>query len=240
MPLANAIGIYLLAGTVLMGLGLMAKARWVASGKLKPPANMGKYEKLYFVIGTTLGVLFWPVFFIVIMIGWRMKRKTRKLERFLGYCEHSTAFEPICGPCSRDIERENAATSYIISPEEAVKRRLVDTMRRLADLESRLREKMTAYIKARPECLQCGKTGTLTQYLDSVWVKCSACGRRTYTPDPSVPEEVDVVPGWPVEGQMAGASYKCSICGSVFEGFPPATNAEGYPLCEACQKKPPG
>jgi transcription elongation factor Elf1 len=240
---ANAIGIYLLAGAVLTGLGLMVKAGWVASGKIKP-LNMGKHGKLLFGVGVVVGVLFWPVFLIVINLGWRMKRKTQKFEKFLGYCEHHTALEPICGPCSRQIEREslssNATTNYIVSPEEDAKRRLMGTLRRLNDVEGRLRNEMAAYVKARPECPKCGKIGTLSQYLDSVWVECSACGRRTYTPDPSVPEEVDVVPGWSVEGQMAGASYKCSICGSVFEGFPPATNAEGYPLCEACQKKPPG
>lgn len=250
LPLANIIGIYLLTGTVLMGMGLIRKAGWIESGKLKE-TPMGKYGKLSYGIGVTFGVLFWPVFLIGITLIWRMKGRTRKLERFMGYCGHSTVLEPICGPCSRQIERENTSTvtKYLVSPEEAAKRHLVGTLRRLNDVEGKLREKMEDYIKARPECPKCGKVGGLSQFMDSVWVKCASCGRRTFTPDPSVPEEVDMVPtrpaeGWivgvrPVEGQMAGASYKCSVCEMTLEGFPPATNEEGFPICMACQKKPP-
>jgi glutaredoxin-related protein len=229
MPLANAIGIYLLAGTVLMGMSLIVKAGWLAAGKIKPP-NMGKYEKLYVAIGMALGVLFWPLILIGLTIGWRMRR--RKMQRWLGYCEHATAFEPICGPCSRDIKKESdiAALRYVVGePPEDIKARI-------AQMDMLCHKAIAFYIKGHPECPKCGKSGTLSQYLGSIWVKCANCGRRTFTPDPSISEEVDTVPGWLDEGQTVEARsfYDCSACGVRFEGFPTATNAEGRPLCVAC------
>jgi ribosomal protein L37AE/L43A len=222
----HAIGIYLLAGTVLMGLSLIVRARWETSGKMKPPGT-GRHDKLLIRVGMALGVLLWPAFLIGIAIGWRMKRRTRKLERFLGYCEHANAWEPICNACSRDIKQESdiAALRYVVGGSSQ------DIKTRISEMDRLCQKAIALYIKGHPECPKCGKTGALTQYLDSVWVKCGSCGRRTFTPDPSTPEEVDTVPGWLDE---ARSFYDCSTCGTRFEGFPPATNAEGRPLCVVC------
>lgn len=110
--LANLIGVYLLCGIVLYGLGSIIRAQWDASGKMELPKR--ERSKLYYKIGIALGFLFWPLFlFGIPLFRWANHRKTNK---YLGFCEHATSLDPICGPCSREIEKDPV--------EEAVKRRL--------------------------------------------------------------------------------------------------------------------
>lgn len=120
MPLANAIGIYLLAGTVLMGLGLMTRAGWKASGKLKE-APQGKYGKQLFVIGVILGTLLWPIFIFAMPFMWWLRGKVKGIERHIEYCVHSTPFEPICGPCSRELQKTSAITKRRVGGDEVEK-----------------------------------------------------------------------------------------------------------------------
>lgn len=214
----HAIGIYLLAGVIMMGLGQLVRKRWEGSGKIKPLKFTKTWQRWVYGFGIALATLLWPIVVVGLNIAWLRNR--RKVNRFLGYCEHATAFEPVCNACRRDIEREGAVQSL---------------RTRIAGMERHAREKMAVYIKAHPECPKCGKVGDLSQYLDSVWVKCGSCGRRTFTPDPSLPEEVDTVPAWLDQREQVESFYGCSACKLQFKGVPPAADAKGLPLCLKCK-----
>jgi len=110
----NLAGAYLLCGLVLYGFGSIARARWIASGKIEP--LKGKHSELYTKIGIALGLLFWPLFLLGVPLFRRINR--RKTNKYVGLCEHATELDPICGPCSREIERDPA--------EEALRRRLTE------------------------------------------------------------------------------------------------------------------
>jgi len=58
IPWVHLVGAYLLLGSVISGLGLIAKIRW--SGYDKPIFPNSK-TKVWFAIGIVLGVFFWPV-----------------------------------------------------------------------------------------------------------------------------------------------------------------------------------
>jgi hypothetical protein len=228
MTWVNALGIYLVAGSVAYGLGWVARTAWTEAGRCEP--IRGKWERLGVWIGTAIGVLFWPLVLGAILVGWRVRRRTRRMERLLGFCEHATAWEPYCGQCRRDLKREEAERTSSVSIRTYIEIE--------ADMDRRCREVVAAYLKTHSACPGCGRTGTLGQYLESVWVKCSGCGRRIFTPDPSMPEEVDTVPGWPAaETVMAEARscYDCSDCGATYEGVPAGARADGRPLCVGCQ-----
>lgn len=126
MSLANAIGIYLLIGTVLMGLGLVTRAGWKASGKLRETPH-GKYGKQLFAVGIALGTLLWPLFIFAMPLMWRLRGKIKGIERHIEYCEHSTQLDPICGPCSRELKRTTTKHRVGRDPvEEAARHHLAE------------------------------------------------------------------------------------------------------------------
>lgn len=106
MTWVNLLGAYLAAGTVFYGIGWMVRSAWTRAGKMEP--IRGKHRWLAIFLGTVIGVLFWPVVLAMITIGWSMRRKTKRMERFLGFCEHHTILEPYCGRCKRELDRESA------------------------------------------------------------------------------------------------------------------------------------
>lgn len=225
MAWIDVLGIYLVTGAIIQGFGWLARKGWEASGKTEP--IHGKWGRLAIWLGTIFGVLFWPVVLVALAIGWRMRRRTRRMERFLGFCEHATPWEPYCGACRRDVKREDVE-----------QRTKIGSIQEIQASMDRLSQKAVAtYLEAHSICPGCGKTGTLAQYLGSIWVKCSECGRRVFTPDPSMPEELDTVPGWPAEGVIAKAEsfYDCSECEERYEGIPPGARADGRPLCVRCK-----
>ena len=104
MPWAHAIGVYLLGGTISMGLGLVVRAGWIRLGKMKPIPAGNPYRKIPFFVGIALGFLLWPLFLLGLTIAWKFN-KNRRVEEYLGYCEHANSLDPICPACSMDIER---------------------------------------------------------------------------------------------------------------------------------------
>lgn len=220
MNWGNALGIYLVVGTAFYGLGWMVQARWAQAGK----SDRVKGAALY--LGTILGILLWPVFLVSIPVIWRIRRKSRRMEKILGYCEHATALEPYCGPCSRQMKRDEES--------RAVRGTLVRLRSMEAGMDRTCKRAVEAYLKEKPACPGCEKTGTLEQYMNSVWVKCSACGRRVFTPSPSLPQEID---GSGPKSFIAvgGSCYDCCLCGARFEGFPSGTASDGRPLCGTCK-----
>lgn len=185
----NAIGVYLLAGVVLNGLGQLVRARWVAAGKMKP-LNLAPNRQWILWVGIGLAVLAWPIFLITISIGWRMRRKTRKMEAFLGYCEHSTAIDPICGPCQREIDAQKGASldlrgrRPLISKvaEEKTKAFLVDRARRLEGLKRGAPDALGVPVFLDPPV-----AGSESLY------RCSSCGLMSEGPAPSSNSK-----GWPL------------------------------------------
>jgi len=172
----HAIGLYFVIGIIVFCLGMLAKVHM--GGKIE--------RSVPFIGGMIIGVLLWPFILAAIGIAWKIKRKTRKVERLLGYCAHATPWEPYCRQCRKDIEREK--------DEERELRALQNELAIYAvDLEAK--ETAEKYIRENPKCIKCGISGNLNQYGDSVWVICGACGRRVFVPDPSAPEEIDGPPG---------------------------------------------
>ncbi len=81
-----------------------------------------------------------------------------------------------------------------------------DIARNIVKMDRKLREDVEKFIRQNPKCPGCGIEGKLEQYRGSVWVKCQDCGRRVFTPDPSVPESVDQAPA-PLVAAV------CPVCG---------------------------
>jgi len=171
------VGLYIAIGSVLMGLGILVKIGY--GGK--------KVKGIPFAIGLVIGVLLWPFILIVLGIIWKTRRKTHKVERFIGYCAHATLWEPYCAQCRRDIKREKDTERelWVLQREIA--------MHTAMDLE--IDEVVEKYIQENPKCIKCGIAGRLSRYKDSVWIICGACGRKVFVPDPSVPESIDGPPG---------------------------------------------
>lgn len=229
MMWGHAIGIYLLAGVVLNGLGHLVRARWIASGQMKP-LNLAPGRRWIVPAAIIFATLVWPLFLITISIGWRIRRKTRKMEETLGYCAHANQWMPICNECRRAMESEKklkaGISSYIVgrrpgSPSPAdgdadapAVGAFLDTRGR-RPLISKAAEEITRKIleeKARrSQALERGAPGSFR-------------GGVPTLPDPPRP------PVSPLE-----SVYRCSACGLMLEGFPPASTPEGWPLCPGCK-----
>lgn len=102
----DVLGLYLLVGTISACVGWTARLRWEASGKIEPIPT--KFRRRVIFFGTALGIILWPVAIAVLMVGWRVSRRTKKMARFVGYCEHGTVAEPYCAACKCALEREEA------------------------------------------------------------------------------------------------------------------------------------
>lgn len=116
MSWVHAVGLYALIGVFIFGLGILVKKHWGRSGLEKTrgiPFTVGA------VIGAAIGVLLWPLVLGAVGIAWKIKRKTRKVERLLGYCEHMTVWEPYCDQCRGDIEREESSKREITLGDKA-------------------------------------------------------------------------------------------------------------------------
>jgi len=229
----HAIGVYLLAGVVLNGLGHLVRARWIASGQMKP-LNLAPGRKWILPVAIAASTILWPLFLVTISIGWRIRRKTRKLEETLGYCAHANQWMPICNACRREIEREKkegaAISSYIVgrrpgspSAEDPAVGAFLDTSGR-RPLISKAAEEYTKSILAkmgrRPQAPERGAQ-------DSPGV--GGPGGVPALPDPQ--------PLLPAIGASAeGSVYRCSACGVMSEGLAPGSTPEGWPLCPLCCK----
>lgn len=206
MVWGHAIGIYLLAGVVLNGLGHLVRARWIASRKMEP-LKFRKGQEWFFWVGILAGVLLWPVFLVTISIGWRMKRKTRKLEKFLGYCEHFTPLEPICGPCSRAMDQERELGARVSN---YIKGRRPDDKK-----VQELKAKLAAIAEAQQHLISAGEIQRLPSDPE-----------RGAPGSSGVPAYLDPV---------VKSLYRCSACGLMSEGPAPSANAQGWPLCVKCK-----
>lgn len=108
----HAVGAYLIMGSLISGLGLLARARW--QGETKSFFRTRK-DRIAFGLGIFIGVFFWPI----LLIGIGAARKyflRRQVNKILGYCEHADAFRPFCEACGREMKYE---TSGKRTPEEA-------------------------------------------------------------------------------------------------------------------------
>lgn len=108
----HALEAYLLVGSLISGLGLLARVRWQGYDKR---LLQNRKAGIYFGIGIFVGVLFWPI----MLIGIGFARKyflRRRVNKILGYCEHADAFRPFCEACGREMKYE---TSGKRTPEEA-------------------------------------------------------------------------------------------------------------------------
>lgn len=103
MNWVHAIGLYIVIGVIVFGLGMLAKVHM--GGKVE--------RSVPFVMGMVIGVLLWPFVLTFVGIAWKIKRKTRKVERLLGYCAHATPWEPYCKQCQKDIEREKDNENFV-------------------------------------------------------------------------------------------------------------------------------
>lgn len=239
MTLGNTLGIYLVIGTLFYGASWAVRARWAKAGKLdQPKGNLGR---LATVLGLGVGVLFWPVILVAMSVIWRVRRKNRKVERFLGFCEHATAFDPYCGPCSRDLKQEEDGEISVVGRRRAFGV-ASPTPPEGFDMDRTCRVGVASYLLENPACPGCGKTGTLGQFMESFWVKCTGCDLRIFTPDPSAPQEIDDVP--PPGGYRdfivratAKSAYDCSACKKMFEGVPAGATSDGWPLCGGCKPR---
>lgn len=104
----------------------------------------------------------------------------------MGYCAHATPWQPYCNECRRDIEREK---------DDEKELRALQYMLVAQAVDFAAEEAAKKYIRDNQNCIKCGAAGNLSQYKDSLWVICGACGRKVFVPDPSVPEEIDGPPG---------------------------------------------
>jgi len=126
------------------------------------------------------------------------------------------------------------------------KKRPLKTVLDDPDMARKFHEKdlaqMNEWIRAHPACIRCGKEGGLAQYRASVWVKCSLCGGRTFTLDPSVPESADSPPRHPNAPPLP--EPKCWICGGEAEPWMPLQEVDSGPdwtqlerVCYPCAKQ---
>lgn len=74
MMWGHAIGIYLLAGVVLNGLGHLVRARWGASGEMKP-YNLAPGRRWIPWVVNFFAILLWPVLLVTFSIGFGKRRK---------------------------------------------------------------------------------------------------------------------------------------------------------------------
>lgn len=166
----HLIGFYLVLGFVIQGLGTLVKVHWVRIGKIPPPWR-GKNGKLIFVAVSVLAVFIWPASLVGIAIAWKLN-KDGKVEKFLGHCEHATAFEPICWDCRKKLEpKKSGQTRYRVGLSDAE----IKARSELAKHQQRMMKQAQKpqnivsepvrvdlnrpVIKSCYECSSCGKMG---------------------------------------------------------------------------------
>ena len=116
--LVNLTGFYLVVGFVIQGLGTLVKVHWYRIGKINCPWG-GRHGKTVFVLASVTAVLLWPICLAGIAIAWSLN-KGAKVEKFLGHCEHATAFEPICQGCRKKMEvKKSGQTRYRVGLSES-------------------------------------------------------------------------------------------------------------------------
>lgn len=222
--LANLIGAYLLIGVVLYGFSSLAQARWIASGQMKPPSKRAKRLR---VIGTAIGVLLWPLGLIVIPI-WRWKSR-QKAIKYMGFCEHATAWEPVCRSCrlEMDVEKnlKNAVSQYvqggsarldIVAPKTGIRTTTEEEIRkRLAEIE--------ISAASLPDCPRKRKIDLDIADLKRQVEGLSDLQRQIEALTPTSPGDAD-------------SCYVCSNCGDRRPGFPPDVDRDGKPLCINCRR----
>jgi len=100
IPWVHLVGAYLLLGSLISGLGLIARIRWLDHDK---PLFPHTKAKVWFAIGIVLGVFFWPVALLGIAAARRYLVRW-KVNKILGHCEHATPFDPFCKACGRELK----------------------------------------------------------------------------------------------------------------------------------------
>lgn len=143
----------------------------------------------------------------LLRFAWAMRKKSRwKLNRQAQ--EAIEGFSPFTFLCVLVFEMffwpiELLIGLHLLLRERRKQRAPTDTYLTVAhltnnpmfrEIDRKVRERVDDFIRKNPKCLKCGVEGHLSQYKESVWVMCSACGRRVFMPDPSVPEEIDRPP----------------------------------------------
>ena len=154
----------------------------------------------------------------------------------------------------RKLRERSAPTAYLTA--------VLNDPKKFREMDERLKKNVDDFIRKNPVCIRCGAEGGLGPYRNSAWIICSKCGRRTFMPDPSVPESVDapvpncfcdacrgrgaasVAPGpghpGPAFLEVVGIP-PCFVCGKPVEDWMPMKEVESgkdftrlEPMCMAC------